>query len=429
LSASYQSLRSNEQELTNEQRTEIIGEVENLLKKLARLIACFLFVSSNTEEKFWREVGKLGISVDTTRIFFHFGSNIGKLVAAIVLAIVGGTIVFGVTFDAIFSSGTDLFHVADNTPFLWLVFGIIMYVPPVAIVVAWRHFSQTENWKRPEDEFGTFALYFIAGFCICALTLYFATPVLIELLKPSAQDTSGTTGPRLLAAIRWSFAPGILCAYAALRLQGGYICAFGETDERFARLKRGLLVGSAIGLIVFLMSLTGGEKITFPDGEESRGKFLFLATGVAFLIGGLSAAALDRGRQQRLIGPYLLTFDQLTKSLIGKWSLRETYAHGIAKGIVVVSESSDGLTGKISRKFRDNQTNRSFDVANDVKIEILDGGTVKFHTTRTEVGDGGPDDFDPDTWIGQLKSMDQIAGRLFDAERIEGKFTMEKTAD
>ena len=430
ISTSYQSLRSDSHNLSNEQRKTIFDQIDSLLRKLCRLVACFLFFSSNTEEKFWRKAGSLGISVDTTRVFFRYGRNMAKLMLAIVVAIIVGTIVVSTGYDIGHSGIEALSSTSGNPAFRWLVFGLVMYVPPVAFVVALRHFSLSTDWRRPEDPLGTFAVYFVAGFAICILTLIFLGPHLAALFstQPPPQ-TPPTTGARVLSAIRWSLAPGILCAYAALRLQGGRLCQFGEADDRWDPLKRGILVGSVVGLVVLLVSLTGKETLELPNGDQSHLKFLSVATAVAFLIGGFSAAIIDRGRQQRLIGPDLLTMDQLVKTLIGIWSVKESYAHGKAVGTVQISEKSEALCGKMTRKLEDTETNRSFDVTNELKIEIGDGGTIKFMTTSTEVGEGGPEDFDPDTWVGQLISMKQMTGRIFDSTNIQGKFAMEKTSE
>ena len=366
-----------------------------------------------------------------------------KLMFAIVIAIIAGTIVFSIGYDighsgieALSSTSgyADFPRANDYTAFRWLVFGLVMYVPPVALIVALRHFSLSTDWSRPEDPLGTFALYFFAGFAICVLTLIYVGPHLAAFLPQQSSpqpppQTPPTEGARVLSAIRWSLAPGILCAYVALRLQGGRLCQFGEADDKWDPLKRGILVGSAVSLMVLLVSLTGKEALELPNGDQSHLKFLFVATAVAFLIGGFSAAIIDRGREQRLIGPDLLTMDQLVKALIGIWSVKESYAHGKAVGTVQISGKSEALCGEMTRKLEDTETNRSFDVTNELKIEIGDGGTIRFMTTNAEVGEGGPEDFDPDTWVGQLISVKQMTGRIFDSKNIQGKFAMEKTSE
>jgi hypothetical protein len=116
--------------------------------------------------------------------------------------------------------------------------------------------------------------------------------------------------------------------------------------------------------------------------------------------------------------------DRLLEMLSGRWSIAEEYPHGSAQGEIEFSEDGDEMRGHMKRTLTP-VVGDVFEVENDLIVE-LKRGRLAMTSKNIEVGEGGPEDFEPDVWHGQFNKNQTVSGRVFDLKRITGRFLMRK---
>ncbi len=252
---------------------ELLQQLDRLNGLLCRFLACLIIVDSPTERELWQKVERLGGSPRQARLK-HTYKYLVTYAAALAAGVVVGRELSVFIWNQIVGGEGGLAHFQFDT-LRWILWGILIFVVPIALVFAARATSYRIMPEQPERYYGFYVLMSLAGFL-------FGTAFAGLVLGLDAANGGDFDFLRsFVDSMRWGLLPAMMCGYVAFEMD-----TFVSDDQpRREMVWRALLRFAAWAALGLVMMLYATDDLR---GIDNALRFTAVVT-TAFVVGFLGA--------------------------------------------------------------------------------------------------------------------------------------------
>ncbi|MFK8016695.1 MAG: hypothetical protein AB8G17_14775 [Gammaproteobacteria bacterium] len=253
----------------------VINDLNDLDRLLCRLLACLVIFGSPNEKQMWETVERLGGNPQRLKLKHTY-----KYVLTFAGAMVAGVIVgreFAVLLQRAVDPSSELHHFSFDT-MRWVLYGLFIYVVPLAIVFASRIVADRTVTSEPERRYyGFYTLMMLMGFVV--------STTMSALVLGLAGTIGEGAGFDFLQSVRfsnrWGIMPALLCGYAAFQMDTPVSDEESKSHMVLLALAR-FAVWSAISLVIMLYATDGLQA------QAATLRFTIVVT-TAFVVGAMAA--------------------------------------------------------------------------------------------------------------------------------------------
>lgn len=266
---------------------KVVNDLNDLDRLLCRLLACLIIFGSSSEKQMWETVERLGGRPRRLKLK-HTYKYLLTFAAALAIGVIAGR-EFAVVLHRALNDVTTLRHFSFDT-LRWVLYGLFIYVIPIAIVFASRIVADRTVTAEPERRY--------YGFYTMMMLVGFAVSTSMSALVLGLAGTVDSAGFDFLQSFRfsnrWGILPALLCGYAAYQMDTPV--SDDESKGRMTLLALARFVVWGIVALVIMLYATDGLQ-----SQDPTLRFTIVVTTV-FVAGALGAVARFKTVSARTVG-------------------------------------------------------------------------------------------------------------------------------
>ena len=254
---------------------QVITDLNDLDRLLCRLLACLVIFGSPNEKQMWETVERLGGNPQRLKLK-HTYKYVLSFTGALLIGVMVGR-EFAVVLERAVDPQSTLQHFSFET-LRWALYGLFIYVVPLAIVFASRIVADRTVTSEPERRYyGFYTLMILMGFVVSTTM----SALVLGLAGTAGEGAGFDFLQSVRFSNRWGILPALLCGYAAFQMDTPVSDDENKSQMVLLALVR-FAVWGAIALVTMLYATDGLQQ------QDATLRFTIVVTTV-FVVGALGA--------------------------------------------------------------------------------------------------------------------------------------------
>ncbi|MEM6640060.1 MAG: hypothetical protein AAF610_09165 [Pseudomonadota bacterium] len=234
----------------------VITDLNDLDRLLCRLLACLIIFGSPNERRMWETVRQLGGNPQRLKLKHTYKYLLTYAAALAVGVIVGREL--AVLLQRAVDPETVLSHFSFDT-FRWILYGLFIYVMPVALVFISRIIADRTVTSEPERRYyGFYTLMLLLGFVVSTTM----SALVLGLAGTVGDASSFDFFQSVRFSNRWGILPALLCGYAAFQMDTP--ASDDETKSQMILLALIRFAAWSVVALIIMLYATDGLKTGAP---------------------------------------------------------------------------------------------------------------------------------------------------------------------
>ncbi|MFK7885295.1 MAG: hypothetical protein AB8G16_00390 [Gammaproteobacteria bacterium] len=266
----------------------VITDLNDLDRLLCRLLACLVIFGSANEKQMWETVDSLGGNPQRLKLK-HTYKYLLTFAAAMVLGVLVGR-EFAVLLQRAIDPDTILRHFSFDT-LRWVLYGLFIYVMPLALVFASRIVADRTVTSEPERRYyGFYTLMMLLGFVVSTTM----SALVLGLAGTAGEGTGFDFFQSVRFSNRWGILPALLCGYAAFQMDT--FVSDDESKSHMVLLALARFAAWAVIALIIMLYATDGLQ-----AQAATLRFNVVVTTV-FVVGAIGAVTRFKTVNARVVG-------------------------------------------------------------------------------------------------------------------------------